>query len=362
MTISKRFRNLWISLLAAEAMTEEARVAACRAFLAQLNTLHEQAGSPTMSELEKLSGGTGNNGHQPRLLTRSTTHDILRGKRKKVPSWPWVASFVTACHAAAEQTGLPTETMGTLTDWHARWRAARGDQPAVALDSEASEEPLAEPSRDPMPPVPSSPTPAPDDDPLLPAEDAGQPDEHAQRMLQVYGRTGVRLMKDCPFDVKVGVSLAVIALLRGHAHEGVQRLREAAQAGHRDALELLSHPRRQQMAADYAYRCGLGYQRADRTEVAMFFYRMAADPGGHPEAAYQLALIHRDKGEGWSAAYWFRIAAAKGHHLATAAFDGISEELSHAHPGESWMLPTDMVDSSQPPPPSLTGDPPAPLI
>ncbi|MEU7883443.1 hypothetical protein [Microbispora bryophytorum] len=267
-----------------------------------------------------------------------------------------MASFVTACHAAAEQTGLPTETMGTLMDWHARWCAARADQSAV------DGEPSTEPSREPMPPTPPSPGPAADDKPPLPAEDVGQPDEHAQRMLEVYGRTGVRLMKDCPFDVKVGVSLAVTALLRGYAQEGVQQLTEAAQAGHGDALELLSHPRRHQMAADYAYRCGRGYQRADRVDVAMFFYRMAADPGGHPEAAYQLALIHQDKEEGWSAAYWFRIAAARGHHLATAAFDGISEQLSHAHPGESWMLPADMVDSAQPPPPFLTGDPPAPLM
>ncbi|MEU7890777.1 hypothetical protein AB0B54_35200 [Microbispora bryophytorum] len=267
-----------------------------------------------------------------------------------------MASFVTACHAAAKQTGLPTETMGTLMDWHARWCAARADQSAV------DGEPSTEPSREPMPPTPPSPGPAADDKPPLPAEDVGQPDEHAQRMLEVYGRTGVRLMKDCPFDVKVGVSLAVTALLRGHAQEGVQRLTEAAQAGHGDALELLSHPRRHQMAADYAYRCGRGYQRADRVDVAMFFYRMAAGPGGHPEAAYQLALIHQDKGEGWSAAYWFRIAAARGHHLATAAFDGIFEQLSHAHPGESWMLPAEMVDSAQPPSPFLTGDPPAPLM
>ncbi|MEV4458801.1 hypothetical protein [Microbispora sp. NPDC049633] len=268
---------------------------------------------------------------------------------------------MTACRAAAEQTGLPTETMGTLMDWHARWCAARAGQTAAALDGEPPGEPSAEPAREPMPPAPPS-APAADDEPPPPAEDAGQPGEHAQRMLEIYGRTGVRLMKDYPFDVKVGVSLAVTALLRGHTQEGVQRLMEAAQAGHRDALELLSHPRRHQMAADYAYRCGRSYQRDDRIEVAMFFYRMAADPGGHPEAAYQLALIHQDKGEGWTAAYWFRIAAARGHHLATAAFDGISEQLSHAPPGESWMLPADMVDSSQPPPPFLAGDPPASLM
>jgi hypothetical protein len=334
-------------------MTEEARVAACRAFLAQLKMLHDQAGSPTMSELQKLSGGGGDNGRQHRLLARSTTHDILTGRRKKVPSWPWVASFVTACHAAAEQTGLPTENMGTLTDWLARWCAARAGQSAAALGGEPLEEPT--------PPAPPAPTPLADDEPAPPVEDPRQPDEHAQHLLKVYGRTGVRLMRDRPFDIGVGVSLAVTALLRGHAHEGDQRLMEAAQAGHGDALELLSHPRRHQMAADYAYRCGRSHQHADRVEVAMFFYRLAADRGRHPEAAYRLALIHQDKGEGWSAAYWFRIAAARGHHLATAAFDGISEQLSHAHSGETWTLPADMADSAQPPPPFLTGDPPSPF-
>src|SRR5262245_32960840 len=74
-----------------------------------------------MSERARARGGRG------LVLAPSTTHDILTRKRRRWPKWSWVASYVNAGHAAAEQTGLPVEPLGTLADWNARFRTAKSD-------------------------------------------------------------------------------------------------------------------------------------------------------------------------------------------------------------------------------------------
>ncbi|GAA3413065.1 hypothetical protein [Streptosporangium vulgare] len=371
-------------------MAEQHRVAALRAFVDQLNELHDLAGSPTLSHLRTLSLLVPEDNLRRGLAT-STTHDILSGKRKRVPPWAWVACFVATCALAAKETGLNVQAMGDTQAWHRRWRAAqdaRPPDPPAALPSPAQRLPARHAPLTPPPltPTPLAPTPTPP--PLTPTpltppftrapgNSAAHPptaeiefpplSPARQRLLQIYGRTGARLLtRSETGDGRRCMHLAVIALLRGCSSEARPELRQARAADHPDVSRLLDHSGRlradhRQAAADLAYAYGRDYERADPTKpsVAMFFYRLASDHG-HAAAAYRLAMIHQDKGEDWAAASLFSRAAGFGHPQAAAKFNGASQQLTQAPWNAAGVMRPTLIEEDEPAmePPSPAGDPP----
>src|SRR3569833_4684417 len=68
-------------------------------FIEELRRLRLQAGRPTFKEMEGIAKRTEGIGELP----PSTTSDILKGKRVRIPALPWLLSFVTVCHICAEQ-------------------------------------------------------------------------------------------------------------------------------------------------------------------------------------------------------------------------------------------------------------------
>jgi transcriptional regulator with XRE-family HTH domain len=100
---------------------------ALRDFVEQLARLREDAGGPSLTTLQRLSEqARGLAGRGARVLAVSTTHEILAHKRKRWPEWEWVASFVGACLAFAEDaTGVDSAQLGDLKEWRFRFMAAR---------------------------------------------------------------------------------------------------------------------------------------------------------------------------------------------------------------------------------------------
>ncbi|HEU5160165.1 MAG TPA: Scr1 family TA system antitoxin-like transcriptional regulator [Streptosporangiaceae bacterium] len=98
-----------------------------RDFVDQLARLREDAGGPSLATLQRLSEqARARTGRGSRVLAVSTTHEILSHKRKRWPEWEWVASFVGACLAFAEEaTGVDSTRLGGLTEWRFRFVAAR---------------------------------------------------------------------------------------------------------------------------------------------------------------------------------------------------------------------------------------------
>jgi hypothetical protein len=111
-------------------MRDEDRArAALQNFIAKLNEAWEAAGPPSYSRLEKLSEHFGaseqSRGLRVRVLAASTTHDILTGKRRSLPEWSWVVSFVNVLRIAAVENALDPDAVGTVEDWKSRHQTAR---------------------------------------------------------------------------------------------------------------------------------------------------------------------------------------------------------------------------------------------
>ncbi len=57
-------------------------------------------------------------------LSRSTTQDILAGRRRQPPKWRWVARFITVLRVAAQEAGVDPERIGTLAEWKGKHEIA----------------------------------------------------------------------------------------------------------------------------------------------------------------------------------------------------------------------------------------------
>ncbi|MEU8364938.1 hypothetical protein AB0C27_53885 [Nonomuraea sp. NPDC048882] len=248
-------------------MTQQ-QSASHRAFIHQLNELRDQAGKPPLSQLRKLSRKPLPNGREGRELAASTTQEVLSGKRRRLPPWSWVASYVAACHEAARDGSLDLGPMD-MEIWRTRLLHARhGDRPVTASDDRAAVLPaLAGPA-------------------TMLSADRLTAEEITQCYLDVHGRIAARLTRMAlNGDAEACFHLALFTLLRGWGHDGMGWLRRAVDAGHEAARALQDADDLRLQAADVAYQhgCALEAGGATRASIARCFYQLAAETG-HPEA------------------------------------------------------------------------------
>ena len=123
------------------------QLSVAKRFVHDLIQLRQRAGRPSYSTLERLSR------HQ---LKRATVSDVLNGNRVNLPDWRFVVTFVTACRAAAEESGLDANDLGTVADWKRHWDGAssgvidarfpgHGVQSFARQDLASAPDPVAEP-------------------------------------------------------------------------------------------------------------------------------------------------------------------------------------------------------------------------
>jgi hypothetical protein len=84
-------------------------------FIDDLRELQRRAGSPTVGELAGYS----------RKISEVTFRRLVSRHRAGLPPWGQVAAFVTACHTAAEYTGMDKRQLRTLEEWSVWWESAR---------------------------------------------------------------------------------------------------------------------------------------------------------------------------------------------------------------------------------------------
>jgi hypothetical protein len=117
------------------------------AFVARLAAFHRECGGPSFGSLEKISqdlpqlypGPWGSERNLPKLSVTALS-EVLAGKRKKLPTPHWLASFVLCCQRrAAEACVIPDDPgISTLPGWQAALRAAseaRDAPPAAGTGS-----------------------------------------------------------------------------------------------------------------------------------------------------------------------------------------------------------------------------------
>jgi hypothetical protein len=212
-------------------------------FLEQLKRLYVRCGKPTLS---RFCAESAKLGHNP-PLRKSTVHDVLRHKRSRWPEWPWIASFVETCREVASKNRLDLREEGELSEWYERF----------CEGNDARTEPDATTTR---------------------------------RYLDLYGRTGVRLLRHAvEGDADAAYQLGVLLLCDGYDTEAHDWLLRAVQGDHPYAPELFHHPDSHgpDGAPAAAYARGLEYENDGQPSIAKVFYERA-ERGGHIGAADRL--------------------------------------------------------------------------
>ena len=108
-------------------MPDDRYEAAMSSFIEDLNHAFNAAGPPSFGELQQVSVRLRSRGGAAKVdvLTRSNTHEILRGRRQQPPKWHWVQSFVTVLNVIARLNGFPADTIGTLDEWKRKYDMVR---------------------------------------------------------------------------------------------------------------------------------------------------------------------------------------------------------------------------------------------
>ena len=107
-------------------MGDEISDAPCEAarerLIADLNFLRQEVGRPSLGRLVSLSD------HK---FSKTALDEQLSGKRSNIPSWQFVAAYIRACHAAASETGLEANRLGSIDEWLQYWKAIEQGNLAV---------------------------------------------------------------------------------------------------------------------------------------------------------------------------------------------------------------------------------------
>ena len=124
-------------------MPDDDRPPALKRFVADLNEIWTAAGPPSFAEFEAMSRRFTqpvDSGLRVQVLVHSTTQGILAGRRRSLPKWPWVASFVAVLRIVAAQNGVDPDSLGHLADWKTKHEAAAQElRRARRVDQEPDE-------------------------------------------------------------------------------------------------------------------------------------------------------------------------------------------------------------------------------
>ncbi len=271
------------------------------AFIAHLRAFHQECGGPSFRNLQRISRdlrtlyqAQGDAAYLLVELSRTAISEILGGKRKGLPSFDWVASFVLSCQRWAVEQGIIARDPGpsTLPDW-ARRRAAHDVGIVIR-------------PRDPM---------AGDDSPA----EAGQIAPQLHAFIASHGEFGSTLLANAQQGEPAAIYRVALLLATDQTRniQAVPLLITACTAGNTDAMDLLDACPGQLLPHDAA-RHALDLARcADengRAGEALAFYRAAARGGiadaaieharafmaghGDLEAASWLAALTRQPGSG----------------------------------------------------------------
>ncbi|HET9896539.1 MAG TPA: hypothetical protein VFQ44_16550 [Streptosporangiaceae bacterium] len=245
------------------------------AFIAHLRAFRHECGLPSCRKLERISKdlrslypAEGDAAYLLIELSRTAISEILRGQRKGLPSFDWVASFVLSCQRFAVEQGIVARDPGTSTlpEW-ARRRAAHDVSAVISLAK---------------PPASEDSTTA-----------TGQIPPRLHEFIAGHGDYGsVLLARAQKGDAAAIYRVALLLATDEHRNiQAVPLLIAACAGGNTEAMDLLDACPGQLLPHDAALAAlGLarGAESSGRAGEALTFYRAAAR-GGLPDAAIEHA-------------------------------------------------------------------------
>ncbi|MFC5750855.1 hypothetical protein [Actinomadura rugatobispora] len=337
---------------------------ALQEFIRILEDFRRACGRPSLRKMERLSEQVAETqrraGRDLPSLSLATLSNVLNGRRSGPPDWRWVATFVLTCQRYAVKAGLIPADPGesTLPQWNAMLQEvylsppdgdtgngrarvegrhtrpfpglpAPGDPP----DAGGPSLPLAAPVHVPDPDQPSVRNGAPPARPVPVALDGralqamseelmqdyvgdpeGTPTLTEQRMLTLFGRHGVRLVRAAESgDPESCFELGVLLCLEERPQESLAWLMQAESRGHGAATALIESLVPATAATEHAYLLGRRALADGDLQAAQVYLERAARRR-HVRAAFELgAALPHDRDQ---AVYWFSRAADLGHDLA----------------------------------------------
>jgi hypothetical protein len=354
-------------------------------FLVLLNRFRQACGPPSLRELSRVSEQVckyygARYPKLPTILSLSALSEVLSHRRKRPPTWQWVASFVLSCQRHAAEAGIrPDPEDTTLPIWHLRLRAVYQPEdiqpppdeeivPGQASDPARPPRPRSDsPWQEPAIPVAAYKPPASVEEavqdhaergsgpqsgsaqtvaigpsPAEPTEYVGDPRAPTlseQRFFVHYGLHGVQLLRaaEGARDQEAEYRLGVLLCIDNRPHEALAFLMRAEASGHPKARELIESAAPRRTALVHAWR--LGTCTAVDYETKLVYLERAAI-NGHAGAAFDLGTLHMEREDPERASWWFAIAANYGHPSASAGRSGIGK------PGSTALEPTSELQKS----------------
>jgi hypothetical protein len=292
-------------------MTENREGTAKEDFLTALRAFREDSGGPPYRTLVRISRDLRTRYPLPGDVTCSLAEmsltavsEILAGKRKRLPTFDWTASFVLSCQRAAVEERVIKNDRGTTI--LPAWFAIRARHAADARTDEH------------LPPSDEFAGPPRVEQPITCRL---TPDQRA--FIAGHGSHGLALLARAQQghpDARYRIAL-LLATDPGHSVAATSLLINVAATGHALSLDLLdAHPEHLSplAAADRAHALARAAQARGAENEALAFLRAAAR-GGAPGAALDYAQTVLARGGDPEAAVWLadligRPAAGRHRH------------------------------------------------
>ncbi len=262
------------------------------AFIAHLRAFHAECGGPSCRKLQRISGdlrslypARGDAAYLLIELSRTAISEILGGKRKGLPSFDWVASFVLSCQRFAVEQGIVARDPGTATlpEW-ARRRAAHDVGSVIGLARPAVSDEAAG------------------------AAATGQIPPRLHSFIASHGDFGSVLLARAQQGDPAAIYRVALLLATDDSRniQSVPLLIAACAGGNTEAMDLLDSCPGQLLPHDAALASldlARAAEAAGRAGEALTFYRAAAR-GGLPDAAIEHARAFLEAQGDLEAAAW----------------------------------------------------------
>src|SRR5918992_914161 len=126
-------------------------------FIVLLERFRHACGRPSLRELSRVSEQVRQYYGKrypklPTVLSLTALSDVLNRRRKRPPTWQWVALYVLSCQRFAAEAGIrPDPVDATLPIWHLRLQAVYRPDVRPPSDEEIVPDQAADPARTPRP-------------------------------------------------------------------------------------------------------------------------------------------------------------------------------------------------------------------